>query len=625
PAELLERVEDVILNRRDDATERLVDFAESFKGKKKAQVEDLAWRDEPLQQRITHALVRGISTYIEEDTESARLEVENKGGRPIQVIEGPLMDGMSVVGDLFGAGKMFLPQVVKSARVMKQAVAHLLPFIEAEKKRSGDNKPKGKIVIATVKGDVHDIGKNIVTVVLQCNNYEVVNMGVMVPCAQILEMAKKENADIIGLSGLITPSLEEMAYVAKEMQREGFTIPLLIGGATTSRVHTAVKIAPHYVGSVVWVPDASRAVGVCSSLMSEDQQAEYVQNVKDEYEKVRARHKNKKGPSKILPIAEARANAFKTDWSNYHAFEPALIGVRTLNNYPLEKIVPSIDWTPFFQAWELAGRYPAILDDEVVGETATGLFRDAQIMLKKIVEQKWLSANAVIGLFPANSVGDDIEIYTDQTRSTVAMTYHCLRQQDLKPTGKPNRCLSDFIAPKETGMKDTIGLFAVGAGFGIDERVKAFEDANDDYSAIVLKALADRLAEAFAEHMHMRVRREFWGYAKDETLSNEQMIKEEYRGIRPAPGYPACPDHTEKGSLFRLLDATKNANIIVTESFAMVPTAAVSGFYFAHPDSTFFAVGKIGKDQVEDYAQRKGWTMDEAERWLAPVLAYERS
>lgn len=624
PAELLERVEDVILNRRDDATERLVDFAENFKGKKKEQIEDLAWRDEPLQQRITHALVRGIATYIEEDAESARLEIEKKGGRPIQVIEGPLMDGMSVVGDLFGAGKMFLPQVVKSARVMKQAVAHLLPFIEAEKKRSGDNKPKGKIVIATVKGDVHDIGKNIVTVVLQCNNYEVVNMGVMVPCAQILEMAKKENADIIGLSGLITPSLEEMAYVAKEMQREGFTIPLLIGGATTSRVHTAVKIAPHYDGSVVWVPDASRAVGVCSSLMSEDQQAEYVQTVKAEYDKVRTRHKNKKGSSKILPIAEARANAYKTDWSNYNVYEPELIGVRTLNNYPLEKIVPSIDWTPFFQAWELAGRYPAILDDEVVGETATGLFHDAQIMLKKIVEQKWLSANAVIGLFPANSVGDDIEIYTDQTRSTMAMTYHCLRQQDLKPTGKPNRCLSDFIAPKETGIKDSIGLFAVGAGFGIDERVKAFEDANDDYSAIVLKALADRLAEAFAEHMHMRVRREFWGYAKDETLSNEQMIKEEYRGIRPAPGYPACPDHTEKGPLFELLDATKNANIIVTESFAMVPTAAVSGFYFSHPDSTFFAVGKIGKDQVEDYAQRKGWTMDEAEKWLAPVLAYER-
>lgn len=624
PAELLEKVEDVILNRRADATERLVEFAENFKGKKKEQVEDLAWRDEPLQQRLTHALVRGIDTFIVEDTEAARVEIENKGGRPIQVIEGPLMEGMSVVGDLFGAGKMFLPQVVKSARVMKQAVAHLLPFIEAEKKLSGDNKPKGKIVIATVKGDVHDIGKNIVTVVLQCNNYEVINMGVMVPSAQILDMARREKADIIGLSGLITPSLEEMAHVAKEMQREGFTIPLLIGGATTSRVHTAVKIAPHYEGPTVWVPDASRAVGVCSNLLSRDLLAGYVQEIKEEYEKVRTQHKNKKGSTQLLSIAQARGNAYKTDWTNYQPYQPELIGVRTLNNYPLEKIVPYIDWTPFFQAWELAGRYPDILKDEVVGETASQLFRDAQTMLKKIVEQKWLSANAVIGLFPANSVGDDIEIYTDQTRSKLAMTYHCLRQQDQKPTGKPNRCLSDFIAPKETGIKDTIGLFAVGAGFGIDERVKAFEDANDDYSAIVLKALADRLAEAFAEHMHSRVRREFWGYAKDETLSNEQLINEEYRGIRPAPGYPACPDHTEKGPLFAVLNASENAGIIITESFAMVPTAAVSGFYFAHPESTFFAVGKIGKDQVEDYAKRKGWTVEETEKWLAPVLAYER-
>jgi 5-methyltetrahydrofolate--homocysteine methyltransferase len=624
PAALLEKVEDVILNRRPDATERLVEFAENFKGKKKEQVEDLAWRDEPLQQRLTHALVRGIDTYIVEDTEAARVEIENKGGRPIQVIEGPLMEGMSVVGDLFGAGKMFLPQVVKSARVMKQAVAHLLPFIEAEKKLSGDNKPKGKIVIATVKGDVHDIGKNIVTVVLQCNNYEVINMGVMVPSAQILDMARREKADIIGLSGLITPSLEEMAHVAKEMQREGFTIPLLIGGATTSRVHTAVKIAPHYEGATVWVPDASRAVGVCSNLLSRDLLAGYVQEIKEEYEKVRTQHKNKKGTAKLLTLAEARANAHQIDWANYQPYQPELIGVRTLNNYPLDKIVPYIDWTPFFQAWELAGRYPDILKDEVVGETASQLFRDAQTMLKKIVEQKWLSANAVIGLFPANSVGDDIEIYTDQSRSKLAMTYHCLRQQDQKPTGKPNRCLSDFIAPKETGIKDTIGLFAVGAGFGIDERVKAFEDANDDYSAIVLKALADRLAEAFAEHMHSRVRREFWGYAKDETLSNEQLINEEYKGIRPAPGYPACPDHTEKGPLFAVLNASENAGIIITESFAMVPTAAVSGFYFAHPESTFFAVGKIGKDQVEDYAKRKGWTVEETEKWLAPVLAYER-
>lgn len=624
PAEVLEYVEDVILNRREDATERLVDFAENFKGKKKEQVEDLSWREQPLQDRLTHALVKGVSTYIVEDTEEARQEIMARNGRPIQVIEGPLMDGMGVVGDLFGAGKMFLPQVVKSARVMKQAVAHLLPFIEEEKKLLGDSKPKGKIVVATVKGDVHDIGKNIVAVVLQCNNYEVINMGVMVPSAQILDMAKKENADIIGLSGLITPSLEEMTHVAKEMQREGFNIPLLIGGATTSRVHTAVKIAPHYEGAVVWVPDASRAVGVCSSLLSDDLKADYIQGVKAEYDKVRTQHKNKKGPSKILPIEQARANAFKPDWANYQPPQPELLGFRTLNNYPLEKIVPFIDWTPFFQAWELAGRYPAILEDDVVGETARNLFRDAQVMLEKIVSQKWLSANTVIGLFPANSVGDDIEIYTDESRSQIAMTWHGLRQQTQKPTGKPNRCLSDFIAPKETGLKDYIGLFAVGAGFGIEDRIKAFEDVNDDYSAIVLKALADRLAEAFAEHMHMRVRREFWGYAKDEDLDNVQLINEEYSGIRPAPGYPACPDHTEKGPLFELLGASEKAGIIVTESFAMVPTAAVSGFYISHPESTFFAVGKIGKDQVEDYARRKGWSLETTERWLAPVLSYER-
>ncbi|MDR4513417.1 methionine synthase [Nitrosomonas sp.] len=624
PANVLEYIEDVILNRREDATERLVDFAENFKGKKKEQVEDLSWREQPLQARLTHALVKGISTYIVEDTEEARQEIKAKGGRPIQVIEGPLMDGMGVVGDLFGAGKMFLPQVVKSARVMKQAVAHLLPFIEEEKRLLGDSKPKGKIVVATVKGDVHDIGKNIVAVVLQCNNYEVINMGVMVPSTQILDMARKENADIIGLSGLITPSLEEMTHVAKEMQREGFNIPLLIGGATTSRVHTAVKIAPHYEGAVVWVPDASRAVGVCSSLMSEDLKEGYVQKIQDEYDKVRTQHKNKKGPSKLMSIEDARANAFKPDWSAYQPPRPELLGIRTLNNYPLEKIVPFIDWTPFFQAWELAGRYPAILEDEVVGETASNLFRDAQTMLKKIVEQKWLSANAVFGLFPANSVGDDIEIYTDENREKIAMTWHCLRQQTEKPAGKPNRCLSDFIAPKETGLKDYIGLFAVGAGFGIEARIKAFEDVNDDYSAIVLKALADRLAEAFAEHMHMRVRREFWGYASDEGLNNEQLIKEEYLGIRPAPGYPACPDHTEKGPLFALLDAAEKAGIVITESFAMVPTAAVSGFYISHPESTFFAVGKIGKDQVEDYARRKGWTVEKAEQWLAPVLAYER-
>ncbi len=625
PKDLLERVEDVLLNRRPDSTERLVEFAENFRGQSKEKIEDLAWRSEPVQQRLTHALVRGVNTYIVEDTEAARLEIDAQGGRPIQVIEGPLMNGMNVVGDLFGSGKMFLPQVVKSARVMKQAVAHLLPFIEAEKKRSGDSRPKGKIVIATVKGDVHDIGKNIVTVVLQCNNYEVVNMGVMVPCAQILEMARREQADIIGLSGLITPSLEEMAHVAKEMQREGFTIPLLIGGATTSRVHTAVKISPHYSNGVtVWVPDASRAVGVCSNLLSQDLRVDYVQNIQTEYEKVRTQHKNKKGQSPMLSIAEARRNALKTDWQNYVPPEPDFIGIRSLRNYPLEKLVPYIDWTPFFQAWELSGRYPAILQDEVVGEAASNLLRDAQAMLKKIIEQKWLTANAVVGLFPANSVNhDDIEIYADKSRTRVAMTFHNLRQQNLKPMGRPNLCLADFIAPKESGVRDTIGAFAVAAGFGIDARVKSYEDAHDDYSAIMLKALADRLAESFAEHMHWRVRREFWGYATDEKLSSEQLVAEEYVGIRPAPGYPACPDHTEKGPLFELLKAPENAGIIITESYAMIPTAAVSGFYFSHPEADYFAVGKIDKDQVADYAKRKGWTLEETERWLAPVLSYE--
>ncbi len=632
PKDLLERVEDVLLNRSPkeggDATptERLVEFAESFKGKSKENIEDLSWRNEPVQQRLTHALVRGITTYIVEDTEAARLEIAEQGGRPIQVIEGPLMNGMNVVGDLFGSGKMFLPQVVKSARVMKQAVAHLLPYIEAEKQLSGDSRPKGKIVIATVKGDVHDIGKNIVTVVLQCNNYEVVNMGVMVPSAQILDMARRENADMIGLSGLITPSLEEMAHVAKEMEREGFTIPLLIGGATTSRVHTAVKVAPHYSGVTVWVPDASRAVSVCSNLLSDDLRTEYVREIQVEYERVRTQHKNKKGPAPMLSIAQARANAFKTDWTSYTPPEPDFIGVRSLRNYPLEKLVPFIDWTPFFQAWELSGRFPAILEDEVVGEAASALYRDAQAMLKKIVEQKWLSANAVFGLFPANTVNnDDIEIYADKARARVAMTFHNLRQQTTKPAGRPNLCLADFVAPKETGIRDAIGAFAVTAGLGIDARIKAFEELHDDYSAIILKALADRLAESFAEHMHWRIRREFWGFAKDENLSTEQLVAEEYRGIRPAPGYPACPDHTEKGPLFEMLKAPENAGIIITESYAMVPTAAVSGFYFSHPEADYFAIGKIGKDQVEDYAKRKGWTVEETEKWLAPVLAYERS
>jgi len=629
PPALLERVEDVLLNRRADATERLVEFAETFKGQTRENIEDLSWREGSVQERLTHALVRGITTYIVEDTEAARLAAD----KPIEVIEGALMNGMNVVGDLFGSGKMFLPQVVKSARVMKQAVAHLLPFIEAEKARSGNTAAKGKIVIATVKGDVHDIGKNIVTVVLQCNNYEVVNMGVMVPCAQILETARREKADIIGLSGLITPSLEEMAHVAKEMQREGFTIPLLIGGATTSRVHTAVKIAPNYQGPTVWVPDASRAVGVCSNLLSGSGSinADYVAGIKAEYEKVREQHKNKKGQV-LVSLEKARANAFVTDWKDCAPpllpTEPGLIGIRSLRNYPLEKLVDYIDWTPFFQTWELSGSYPAILQDALVGESARNLFRDAQAMLKKIIAHKWLTANAVFGLFPANTVnGDDIEIYTDAARNHVGMTFHNLRQQTEKPADRHNMCLADFIAPKDSFVKDYIGAFAVTAGLGIDAHIKTFEEAHDDYNSIMLKALADRLAEAFAEHLHLRVRREFWGYETkkvDETVDFAALIKEDYRGIRPAPGYPACPEHTEKAALFELLKAPVNAGITLTESYAMLPTAAVSGFYFAHPEAKYFAVGKIGKDQVEDYARRKDWSVEEAEKWLAPVLGYER-
>jgi len=620
PGELRERVEDVVLNRRPDAGERLVQFAETVKSGARAQAEDLSWRMQPVRERLAHALVKGIDTYVVEDTEEARRQFEH----PISVIEGPLMDGMNVVGDLFGAGKMFLPQVVKSARVMKQAVAHLVPFIEAEKARSGDTRAKGKIVIATVKGDVHDIGKNIVTVVLQCNNFEVVNLGVMVPAQKILETARAEKADIIGLSGLITPSLEEMAHVAREMEREGFRVPLLIGGATTSRVHTAVKIAPNYRGTVVWVPDASRSVGVCTSLLSDEFRAEYMKGVKEEYERVRTQHKAKKGPGALLPLARARANALPTEWDLYTPPKPAETGIKVLKDYPLAQLVPFIDWTPFFQTWELRGRYPAILEDQEVGETARHLFADAGAMLEKIVLEKWLTANGVLGLFPANRVnGDDIEIYDPGRRRTL-MTWHNLRQQNAKPDGRPNLCLADFVAPGESGVEDWIGAFAVTTGVGADERVKAFEAAHDDYNAILLKALADRLAEAFAEHLHWRVRREFWGYAPDEDADSERLVKEQYRGIRPAPGYPACPDHTEKGPLFDLLKATDNAGMTVTESFAMWPAASVSGFYFSHPESQYFAVGKVDRDQVEDYARRKGWSVEQAEKWLAPVLGYER-
>jgi 5-methyltetrahydrofolate--homocysteine methyltransferase len=615
--ELRERVEDVVLNRRADSGERLVSFAENIKSGGKVQVEDLAWRAEPVEARITHALVRGNTTYIIEDTEEAR----QKFPRPIEVIEGPLMAGMNVVGDLFGAGKMFLPQVVKSARVMKQAVAHLIPYIEKEKARSGDNKAKGKIVMATVKGDVHDIGKNIVGVVLQCNNYEVIDLGVMTPCAKILEVAKKEKADIIGLSGLITPSLEEMAFVAQEMEREGFTIPLLIGGATTSRTHTAVKIEPHYSGPTIWVTDASRAVGVCSNLLSDSLRDDYVAGIKADYIKTRDLHANKKGQGPRYTLAEARAHGLKTDWKNYTPPKPNFIGVKKFENYSLAEIAEHIDWTPFFQTWELAGRYPAILKDEVVGEAATNVFKDAQAMLELIKQNQWLTASAVIGIFPANSVNsDDIEIYTDESRSKKLMTWHNLRQQMVKPLDKPNMCLGDYIAPKESGVKDYIGAFAVTTGTGIDARVKAFEDAHDDYNSIMLKALADRLAEAFAELMHKRVRREFWGYAADEKLSNDELINEKYRGIRPAPGYPACPEHSEKAALFELLNAPDNAGITLTENFAMLPTASVSGFYFSHPEAHYFATGKIDQDQVEDYAQRKNIDMPLAKRYLAPLI-----
>jgi len=618
PAELRERVEDVILDRRPDATERLIEIAPKYAGKgEQAKGPDLSWRTLPVTERITHALVHGNDEYVMQDTEEARLQF----ARPIQVIEGPLMDGMNVVGDLFGAGKMFLPQVVKSARVMKKAVAHLVPFIEAEK--SAGAKPKGKILMATVKGDVHDIGKNIVGVVLACNNYEVIDLGVMVPAARILEEAQKHQVDIIGLSGLITPSLDEMAHVAKEMQRQGFSIPLLIGGATTSRVHTAVKIAPHYAQPVIWVKDASRGVGVASNLLSTDLRADFVAKVQTEYNEVRARHAGKQANVRMLSLAEARANKAKIDWSQYTPPAPGKLGVSTLRNYPLEEIARYIDWTPFFITWELHGRFPAILQDEKVGNEATKLYNDAQALLKRLLADQSLKANGVVGLFAANSVhDDDIEVYIDDARRDLRMTLHSLRQQDEKPPGRPNRALADFIAPKETCLKDYIGAFAVTIT-GADELAKQFEAKHDDYNAIMVKALADRLAEAFAERLHERVRKEYWGYAADEALDSEHLIREEYQGVRPAPGYPACPDHTEKELLFKLIDATKNAGVTLTESFAMWPASAVSGFYFSHPESQYFAVGKLAKDQVEDYAHRKSMDLATIERWLSPNLGYE--
>ena len=620
PAELRERVEDVLFNRRADATERLIEIAGTVKAGAKEAKQDEAWRNGKVEERLVHALVNVIATHIIPDTEEARL----KYPQPITVIEGPLMDGMNVVGDLFGAGKMFLPQVVKSARVMKQAVSHLVPFIEAEKAKTGQaGRSKGRIVIATVKGDVHDIGKNIVAVVLQCNNYEVVNLGVMVPAQNIIETAKKENADVIGLSGLITPSLEEMAHVAKEMERQGLELPLLIGGATTSRTHTAVKIAPNYSGPVVYVPDASRSVPVVTGLLSTDSRDSFIAEVRADYERLRIAHKDKKGPGPLLTIADARSRGTKIDWGTYRPPQPKKSGVVTLSEYPLSELVDYIDWTPFFQAWELSGSYPKILQDPVVGEAARKLFAEAQEALQRIVRDKLITLNGVFGLFPAAQVNhDDIEIYADESRRDVLMTWHNLRQQNVKPTGRANLCLSDFVAPKGSGVEDWIGAFAVSAG-GIEARVAELEKSHDDYNAIMLKVLADRFAEAFAERLHERVRREFWGYAADEKLGREQLIAEAYRGIRPAPGYPACPDHTAKGPLFKLLDAERRARMRLTESFAMLPASAVSGFYLSHPESSYFAVGKVGRDQVEDFARRAKMTLSEAEKWLAPYLAYE--
>ncbi|MCG7645157.1 methionine synthase [Alteromonas sp. Cnat3-28] len=613
PAELRDAVEDVILNRRSDATERLLDIAPNYQGDGKAAAkEDLSWREQEVNKRLEHALVKGITDYIIDDTEEARQQAE----RPLHVIEGPLMDGMNVVGDLFGEGKMFLPQVVKSARVMKKAVAHLQPYIEEEK--SDDAKSNGKILLATVKGDVHDIGKNIVGVVLQCNNFEVIDLGVMVPAATILQTAKDENVDMIGLSGLITPSLDEMVHVAKEMERQGFDIPLLIGGATTSKAHTAVKIEQNYHAPVAYVPNASRAVGVCQRLLNKTSRDIYAQELAKEYDTVREQHARKKPRSKPVTLAQARENAFKPDFTTLPV-KPASLGVTpvtadlaTLRNY--------IDWTPFFLTWSLAGKYPRILEDEVVGEQAQSLFNDANAMLDKIIEENSLQAKGVIGLFPANRVNDDVEIYTDESRNQIQGVAHHLRQQTLKDKFA-NYCLADFVAEKSSGINDYVGAFAVTGGIGEDELADSYIQTGDDYNGIMVKAVADRLAEAFAEYLHEQVRKHYWGYAADESLSNEELIREKYQGIRPAPGYAACPEHTEKQLIWDLLSAEQHTGMKLTESYAMWPGASVSGWYFAHPDAKYFAVAKIQADQVEDYATRKGWTLEEAEKWLGPNLS----
>jgi 5-methyltetrahydrofolate--homocysteine methyltransferase len=641
--ELRERIEDVLLNRRPDATERLIEIAERHKtgGARKAE-DDLAWRNTAPAERLKHALVKGIDAFVEADTEEVRREVVARGGRALEVIEGPLMDGMNVVGDLFGAGKMFLPQVVKSARVMKKAVACLEPFIKAEKKPGDAARAVGRIVMATVKGDVHDIGKNIVGVVLQCNNFEVIDLGVMVPAQKILDTAREQKADLIGLSGLITPSLDEMVHFAREMERAKLDVPLLIGGATTSRAHTAVKIAPAYSGPVVWVKDASRSVPVASALLSAEPRRKLVDQTRREYAEIRERH-GRKEQDALLPLAAARANATKIDWGGFTPFRPRLLTqqahelvqgmwapehghrqfVRAFRDYPLDELRRYIDWQPFFIAWELKGRYPDLLNNPATGEAARKLWADAQAMLDRIIAEKWLTASGVVGLFPAASLGDDIEVYGDESRAAPIATLHNLRQQGAHREGVPNRCLGDFVAPKASGLHDYVGAFAVTAGLGCAERVMTFRKANDDYNAILLEALADRLAEAFAERLHERVRKEFWGYAAGEHLSNEELIAEGYKGIRPAPGYPACPEHSEKATLWQLLDVEKNTGIQLTESYAMWPGASVSGWYFAHPQAQYFVVGRIQQDQVADYARRKGWDLRTAEKWLGPNLAYE--
>ncbi len=621
PEELLKAVEDVILNRRDDATEGLTALADRYKGRTAKQEQDLSWREEPVQQRMEHALVHGIAEYIEADTEEARQAYD----RPLQVIEGPLMDGMNVVGDLFGSGKMFLPQVVKSARVMKKAVAYLEPFIEKEKARTGDvRKTNGKVLLATVKGDVHDIGKNIVGVVLQCNNYEVIDLGVMVPSDKILSTAKDNEVDIIGLSGLITPSLDEMVHVAKEMERLEFSTPLLIGGATTSRVHTAVKIEEQYGGPTIHVLDASRGVGVVGSLLNPNRRDDFVSTHRDEYAKLRASHADRRAKSKIISIENARKRKMQLDWSSYTPPTPSTIGRQVFEDYPLDELVDRIDWTPFFKTWELQGKYPAILDDPTVGEQARTLFDDARELLDRILCDGLIQANGVIGIFPANTIDhDDIALYTTDSRDEILSVSRGLRQQIDKPPGRPNSCLADFVAPRESGLADFLGAFVVTAGIGLAELCAQFEEQHDDYNSILAKAIADRLAEAFAERMHERVRREFWGYESGDQLGNDDLVAERYRGIRPAPGYPACPDHSEKPALFSLLDAQSSTGVTLTEHFAMLPAAAVSGWYFSHPESHYFGLGKIGRDQVRSYADRKGIDLAQMERWLSPNLAYE--